>query len=91
MDFENFDLVEQTPQAGANAGANAGECIDMFEITSTSGRIYPILCGTLTGQHIYIETGRQSGAQTLEFTLGAMGMITFRIKISQIECQVPYK
>merc|ERR1712141_244060 len=50
LDFDNFDITETAPITGA--------CTDTFDVTSGSSRDYFALCGTLTGQHMYVETGR---------------------------------
>merc|ERR1712241_366087 len=47
LDFVDFDLGD----------AGTGACTDTLVVTSGSGRTYPTLCGTLTGQHLYTETG----------------------------------
>merc|ERR1712020_77028 len=63
LDFKDFDI--------ADTAAGSAACIDSFAVTSGSGRIYPVLCGTLTGQHLYTETGRVTSGQTLTFTIKA--------------------
>lgn len=80
LDFTHFDLADT---------ATTGACLDSFEVTTGSGRLYPVLCGVLTGQHIYLETGRKTTTQTLKFTVGSSA--TFKAKVSQIECSASYK
>jgi len=50
----------------------------------------PILCGTLTGQHVYLDAGTGTNAATLALTTlatsNADGTKNWRIKVSQIEC-----
>ena len=75
LDFDSFDLAESS---------TTGACTDSFEVTVGSSRVYPVLCGTLTGHHIYLETGRSTSAQTLSFTVASSA--TFKALISQIEC-----
>ena len=41
LDFDTLDLTEST----------AGACTDSFDTTTSSGRDYHSLCGTLSGQH----------------------------------------
>ena len=77
--MDSFDIAEST----------AGACTDSFDVTVGSSRTYSTLCGTLTDQHIYLETGRAVSAQTLSFTVAST--VTFKIKVSQIECFAPYK
>ncbi len=67
--------------------STTGACVDTFAVTVGSSRDYPNLCGTLTGDHMYLETGRATTAQTLAFTIAATtGSATYKIKVSQIEC-----
>ena len=40
LDMDNMDLTDTD-----------GACTDSFEVTSSSSRVYPTLCGTLSGQH----------------------------------------
>jgi len=74
LDLDNFDLTETT----------AGVCTDSFDVTVGSSRDYMSLCGTNSGEHIYVETGRSTSTQTLTFTIATGG--TWRIKVQQIEC-----
>ena len=79
LDFDNFDITETSPATGT--------CVDTFDVTSGSSRDYYALCGTLTGQHIYVETGRKTSTQTLAFTIATTSTVaTWRIKVNQIEC-----
>ena len=77
MDLDNFDITEGT----------TGTCTDSFGVTVGSSRIYKDLCGTLSGQHIYLETARKTSDQTLTFTIATTSTsATWRVKVSQIEC-----
>jgi len=79
LDFQNFDLTETAPIDGT--------CVDNFDITSGSSRDYFKLCGTLSGQHMYVETGRATTDQVATFTIGATSTVaTWRVKVNQIEC-----
>jgi len=79
LDLDNFDLTETVA---------TGTCVDSFTVTTGSSRTYYTLCGTLSGQHIYLETARKTTDQILTFTIaGATTTVaTWRIKVSQIEC-----
>lgn len=47
----------------------------------------PALCGTLTDQHLYIDSGRTvSTIATIKFTLASASDNYWRIKVSQIPC-----
>jgi len=82
LDFVDFDLVD----------ASTGVCTDTLVVTSGSGRTYPTLCGTLTGQHLYTETGRVTSGQTLTFTIKATtGSGKWKILVRQIECSATWK
>ena len=79
LDFDNFDITEASPVTGS--------CTDTFDVTSGSSRDYYALCGTLSGQHMYLETGRSTSDQTLSFTIATTSTVaTWRIKVNQIEC-----
>jgi len=79
LDFDNFDITETSPADGT--------CVDTFDVTSGSSRDYYALCGTLTGQHVYIETGRKTSDQTLAFTIATTSTVaTWRVKVNQVEC-----
>jgi len=78
LDFDNFDITETL---------GTGACVDSFSVTTGSSRTYYTLCGTLTGQHIYLETARKTTDQILKFTIGATTTVaTWRIKVAQVEC-----
>jgi hypothetical protein len=87
LDF--FSAVLQQPVA------TTGLCTSTILTTtqgSTGVTFYntpPLLCGTLTGQHVYVEAGTANTAATLKFTLASALDNTWRIKVSQIECWNP--
>ena len=84
LDFDTFDITETAPFAGT--------CVDSFAVEVGSGRTYYTLCGTLTDQHIYLETGRVTTAQKLTFTVAAASTVAqWRVKVLQIECFATYK
>lgn len=51
----------------------------------------PQLCGTLTGQHVYVDSGRADTATTLTFSIDTAATNLWRVKVSQIECWNPSK
>ncbi len=82
LDFDAFNLASATAD---------GACVDTLAITTSSGRTYPNFCGINTGQHIYLDTGRDTASQTLAFTVAAnTGSALYKIKVSQIECYASY-
>lgn len=46
----------------------------------------PVLCGTNTGHHVYLDAGITTAAATVTFVQPTAGTSTWRIKVSQIEC-----
>lgn len=54
--------------------------------TTTVGNSIPTLCGSVTGQHMYVDAGSATNAATLTFTTIVGGTQMWRIKVSQIEC-----
>jgi len=71
--------------------ASTGVCSDKLDITSPSGLSIPSLCGKNAGQHLYSDTGRSATATTATITTAASATFakTWRIVISQIECDNP--
>jgi len=51
----------------------------------------PQLCGTLTGQHLYVDSGRASSAATITFSIDTAAANSWRVKVTQIECWNPSK
>jgi len=94
LDFTSVSL--QQPKATGTATTD-NDCSDtILDITGglTANSIFsnpPNLCGTLTGQHVYIDSGRASTAATLKFTLSTSESNSWRIKVTQIECWSPVK
>jgi len=93
LDFTSTSLQQPV----ATTGSTAGDCSDTkLEITpgTSSQGIHnkpPTMCGTLTGQHVYIDSGRASTAATLKFTLATSESNSWRIKVTQIECWNPVR
>lgn len=92
LDFFAVSLM----QPNTATGATAGDCTNtILSITpgSTSQSITskpPGLCGTLTGEHLYVDSGRVATAATVTFTLTSSSTTnTWRVKVSQIECNNP--
>lgn len=78
LDFTNFVLP---------ITAATGICIGTLTANGPSSRDPPALCGTNTGEHIYVETGRSTTATTLTIATGTgTTSRSWKIKISQIEC-----
>jgi len=69
-----------------SATATTGICVDSLEATGPAGRNHFALCGTLTGQHIYVENARSTAAMTVKVTIGTGGGGKWNIKATQVEC-----
>jgi len=86
LDFETFVTVAPTKTDESTA------CNDKFRSeTSTSGNS-PYICGTNTGQHMYVYLGpdaSQTASLKHEFT-GTSTIRQWEIKVSQIECGATY-
>jgi len=87
LDFDNFVI--------GNPAGVTGNCPATDRVTITSGSGSgpnanpPVLCGTLTGTHMYIETGRATSPNTA-ITIQNAALITpvrtWKIRVTQIEC-----
>jgi len=98
LDFETFvlnDPVTPTDITVGTAGApgaatRQGNCdTDSFGVTVPGGKAPPIICGTNTGQHMYIPAS-ETGCNTLTSNIGAASTAktsAFTIKVTQIECK----
>jgi len=80
LDFINHDTTDV---------AATGVCTDTTVVTGPTGKNPPTVCGTLTGQHMYVENGRRTTDTTLAVTIGTGGGGTWDIKVTQIECNCP--
>jgi len=82
LDLDSF--ITATNDAAAGTCGTAG---DTVTITSPSGREPPVVCGTLTGEHIYVETGTLSPT-TVAIATGTGTTVnrSWKVKVSMIEC-----
>jgi len=92
LDFVTTGLGQPT--------STTGKCDnDKLVITpgggSLAGANPPELCGTLTGQHVYVDAGTGTNGATLALTTvvanAADGTKNWRIKVSQIECSSEWR
>jgi len=94
LDFDTLVLTQPVSSllpGGAVDGDGHGACNqDTITFTSPTGGgvILPTLCGTLTGQHIYLETGGMTPAATFTITTNAVANNNrmWNIKVLQIPC-----
>merc|ERR1711893_542199 len=84
FDFDTFSTTNT---------ATTGVCADTFTITDNSkgGNTTPNLCGTLSGQHLYVENARSTSSLTMAFTIATTTGVTWSIKVLQIECSNPLR
>jgi len=92
LDFTN--TVLSAPLAATAGAVNAGTCSeDSLAIIQPASAIvgFNNLCGTLTGQHMYIGTGRENPAATIQINLGASEALarTWKIQVTTLECNHP--
>jgi len=72
--------------------AGTGVCTNRDTVTITPGGTgaVPVLCGDITGQHLYFDAGVTNAAGTVAIVTNAAnaagGTKSWRIKVSQIEC-----
>merc|ERR1719336_1549356 len=71
--------------------AATGVCTgDTVTVTASAGGRVPVLCGDITGQHLYFDAGDASATGTVAIATNAAnaagGTKSWRIKVSQIEC-----
>lgn len=99
LDFETFNILGPASSTEPSAASTTvgAECQDAFKVTTntgimssiTYGQSIPIICGTNTGQHIYVDIGTVStDTVTLGFTFSTSTSTirTWEIKVSQISC-----
>jgi len=83
IDFEKFVMSAASTTAGIR-----GNCADdTLTITNPSGNNPPLLCGTLTGQHMYLDAS--PSCHTINSIISSSDTSTTRewnIKVTQVEC-----
>lgn len=95
LDFETFvlnqpdtSLISSSVNAGGQDISTATQCIiDRFSVTNPGGNAPPTICGSNTGQHMYVDAS--DACNDLGFNLGAAGSVvtrSWRIKITQYSC-----
>lgn len=86
FDFESATVFEQP-----TTGSCDGDAITVGETTRTFSA-FTNLCGTLTGQHIYVENDGANPAATLNVDTSATTFArTWKILVRTIECNSPSK
>jgi hypothetical protein len=78
LDFTNFVLPITT---------GTGACIGTLTVNGPTSRDPPAICGTNTGEHMYVEVGQSSTATTLTIATGTgTTNRSWKIKVNQIAC-----
>jgi len=107
LDFDTFVIAGPAVTTEALALGGGSACQDTFQISTTdqvstnSNPAYSagVLCGVLTGQHLYVELS-PTAADTMVMTLTtaisttitpAIAQRAWDLKVSQIECHATYK
>jgi len=96
LDFETFGLnnpvtvTTTTNLADATAGASnsLGLCAtDTFSVSAPGAKAPPVICGTNTGQHLYVPASDSCNLLSANIGTGSSATTSsFTIKITQIEC-----
>jgi len=85
LDF--FKVVLQQPKSTTGSCTNTYTAITPGAGSVTAYNKPPALCGTLTDQHLYLDSGRSTSTiATIKITLSAASDNYWRIKVSQIPC-----
>jgi len=94
LDFETFVLNNPVTATATTGGtgdptfSRVGNCdTDTFGITTPGGKSPPAICGTNTGQHMYVPASDQ--CNTLNAHIGSGSTATtsaFTIKVTQVKC-----
>jgi len=89
LDFEQFSNLGPADTVETTGGA----CQDSFSVTVSTGQSIPNICGTNTGQHIYVDIGAlPSDTATVNFNFGNTASTNriWDVKASQIPCGANY-
>jgi len=85
LDF--FKAVLQQPKSTTGSCVNTILAFTPGASGVTAFNTPPNLCGTLTNQHLYIDSGRTASTiATLKFTLASSADNYWRIKVVQVPC-----
>ncbi|XP_059089367.1 uncharacterized protein LOC131885356 [Tigriopus californicus] len=83
----DFDSLTSQASATGSCGTEADAITVSSPFSSSSNAFPPTVCGTLTGQHMYLETGTTGNAGTLSFAKGTgAGNRSYQIKVTYFTC-----
>jgi len=97
LDFETFAMANPVTSTAITVGPSTqgegsanriGNCdVDQFTVTVPGGRSPPVICGTNSGEHMYVPASEQCNILTGLFGSSSTSTTeAFTIKITQIEC-----
>jgi len=87
--FDFDTAVFRQPDAGACTGR---DLITVTQTTTTIGNGFTNLCGTISGQHIYVENDGANPAATLNIVTDNVAFArSWKILVRTIECDSPSK
>lgn len=90
LDYTATTLVQPTSASGS-CSTDSLIALGTAE-SSTLAHKNPTVCGTLTGDHMYLDAGRASGAAaTIAITVAGTGTSSWRIKVTQIQCWAAWR
>jgi hypothetical protein len=102
LDFTSFVITGPTSTGEyqpVSSGAYDTNCGDQLKITLGGGAFLPVVCGVMTGHHLYMDMG----ALSTDTAVLAMSLVAttktayadayrkFRVKTSQIPCWATYR
>lgn len=95
LDFTGFTIAgpvagtaSLTAAAANNRGGGTGNCVtDAFVVSSQGTRSTPVICGSNTGQHMFVDAS-SSGCITASFDISSSKSVTrsWDIKVTQYDC-----
>lgn len=102
LDFMNFVIAGPSTVTTTVGSATAGEAVgdgedvidvsrcidDQFSVTSPGNAAPPVICGTNTGDHMYVNVETGSTCSDLVFSLSSSSTVqrSWAIKITQYSC-----
>jgi len=96
LDFESFSLnnpvtlttITNLATGTAGASNSLGLCsTDSFSVSAPGAKAPPVICGTNTGQHLYVPASDSCNLLSANIGTGSSATASaFTIKITQIEC-----
>lgn len=106
LNFEDFNIAGPANTQEYQASSQTdGICLDKWSTALTSGASVPVLCGVMTGEHVYLDVGMDSTDNAVISLILASTTITaklsgitvadalrkYRVKTAQIPCWATYR